>query len=151
MAIFDLDVGAPQLPKSSRTKYTSTSKSGLWRDYACDGSWLRWLGRFVGVLQPQRACGRSQHCYCVRSCEQIDSSIRSENDLTPISLSTDAYCTVRALQYAEKWKIAFVKPAVQRELTSLGLATVEDDCLVITPTGMTVPRMPEPATSSHLR
>ena len=73
------------------------------------------------------------------------------HDMTPISLSTDAYSTVRALQYAEKWKIAFVKPAVQRELTSLGLATVEDDCLVITPIGMTVPRMPEPATSSHLR
>ena len=41
----------------------------------------------------------------------------------------------------------FVKPAVQRELISLGLATVEGDCLVITPTGMTVPRMPESATS----
>ena len=67
--------------------------------------------------------------------------------MKPISLTSDAYCTVRALQYAEKWKIMFVKPAVQRELISLGLATVEGDWLVITPTGMTVPRMPESATS----
>jgi hypothetical protein len=64
--------------------------------------------------------------------------------MTTINLSSDAYCTVRALQYAEKWKIAFVKPAVQRELTSLGLATVEDDCLVITRMGMTVPRLSQP-------
>lgn len=71
--------------------------------------------------------------------------------MKPTSLSSDAYCTVRALQHAEKWKIAFVKPDVQRELTSLGLATVEDDCLVITPTGMTVPRMLEPARPNHLR
>ena len=71
-------------------------------------------------------------------------------DMT-IGLSSDAYCTVRALQYAEKWKIMFIKPAVQQELTSLGLATVEGDCLVITPTGMTVPRMLEPATPTQLR
>jgi hypothetical protein len=71
--------------------------------------------------------------------------------MKPISLSSDAYCTVRALQYAEKWKIAFVKPEVQRELTSLGLATVEDDCLVITTIGMTVPRILEPAPADHLR
>ena len=47
------------------------------------------------------------------------------HDMTPISLSTDAYSTVHAFNTLRKWKIAFVKPAVQRELTSLGLATAK--------------------------
>jgi hypothetical protein len=41
---------------------------------------------------------------------------------------------------------AFGEPTVQRELTSLGLRTVEDDWVVITSMGMTVPRMHEAAT-----
>ena len=65
--------------------------------------------------------------------------------MTPISLPLCTR-TVRALQYAEKWKIAFGEPIVQRELTSLGLRTVEDDCLVITSMGITLPRMHEAAT-----
>jgi len=71
--------------------------------------------------------------------------------MKPISLSTDAYSTVRALQFAGKWKLKFIKPLVQRELTSLGLATVEDQWLLITATGMKVPRMFEPIPSRPLR
>jgi hypothetical protein len=63
--------------------------------------------------------------------------------MKPISLTTDAYSTIRALQYAGKWKLKFVRPAVQRELASLGLATVDDEWLVVTAHGMSVPRIVE--------
>jgi hypothetical protein len=64
--------------------------------------------------------------------------------MKPISLSTDAYSTVRALRHAGKWKLKFIRPVIQRELTLLGFATVDDEWLVITAAGMAVPRIPEP-------
>jgi hypothetical protein len=70
-------------------------------------------------------------------------------EMRPISLSTDAYSTVRALRYAGRWKLKFIVPVVQRELTSLGLASVDDDWLVITAAGMAVPRIHEPTSIMH--
>jgi hypothetical protein len=64
--------------------------------------------------------------------------------MKPINLSTDAYSTVRALQFAGKWKRTLVKSVVQRELTSLGFAIVDDQWLVITDRGSAVPRLLQP-------